>query len=180
MLISSPPSLPFQVALPGSDSKKELKNWDLWGPLFLCLILAITLSSGSSHAHGMGDEDESAPVFASVFVIVWCGAAVVTVNAVLLGGTVSFFQSICVLGYCVFPLVISALICMTVGWMKCKKTACVLVRFGMTAIGLIWASRASVGFLNEVVSPKRAALAAYPVYLFYTAIAWIILIRSSP
>eukprot|EP00960_Hanusia_phi_P026932 746543-Hanusia_phi.AAC.1 len=43
-----------------------------------------------------------------------------------------------------------------VGWMRCKKTACVLVRFGMTAV-------ASVGFLNEVVSPKRAALAAYPV-----------------
>ena len=33
-------------------------------------------------------EDDSAPVFASVFVIVWCGAAVVTLNAVLLGGTV--------------------------------------------------------------------------------------------
>ena len=36
----------------------------------------------------MVGEDDSAPVFASVFVIVWCGAAVVTLNAVLLGGTV--------------------------------------------------------------------------------------------
>jgi len=37
-----------------------------------------------------------------------------------------------------------------------------------------------MGFLDEVVSPKRSALAAYPVYLFYAALAWIILIRSSP
>jgi hypothetical protein len=32
--------------------------------------------------------DQSAAVFAAVFVIVWCGAAVVTVNAVLLKGSV--------------------------------------------------------------------------------------------
>jgi protein YIPF6 len=48
-------------------------------------------------------------VFAAVFVIVWCGAAMVTVNAQLLGGTISFFQSVCILGYCVFPLTLSSL-----------------------------------------------------------------------
>ncbi len=31
-------------------------------------------------------EDQSALVFAAVFVIVWCGAGVVTLNAALLGG----------------------------------------------------------------------------------------------
>ena len=31
-------------------------------------------------------EEQSALVFASVFVLVWCGAAVVTLNAALLGG----------------------------------------------------------------------------------------------
>jgi uncharacterized membrane protein YhdT len=50
-------------------------------------------------------------VFAAVFVIVWFGAAAVTVNAQLLGGTISFFQSVCILGYCVFPLTLSALAC---------------------------------------------------------------------
>jgi len=48
-------------------------------------------------------------VFGAVFIVTWCGAAVVTLNAKLLGGSVSFFQSICVLGYCLFPLVISAM-----------------------------------------------------------------------
>jgi len=45
-------------------------------------------------------EGQSSLIFASVFVITWCGAAVVTVNAQLLGGTLSFFQSVCVLGTC--------------------------------------------------------------------------------
>lgn len=40
----------------------------------------------------------------------WLGAAVVTLNARLLGGAVSFFQSVCVIGYCLFPIVVSAII----------------------------------------------------------------------
>ena len=32
-----------KVAIPTEDTKTELRNWDLWGPLFLCLLLAIML-----------------------------------------------------------------------------------------------------------------------------------------
>jgi hypothetical protein len=42
--------------------------------------LQSTLSFGAK-------EDQTALVFAAVFVIVWCGAGVVTINAALLGGT---------------------------------------------------------------------------------------------
>lgn len=52
---------------------------DLWGPLIFCLMLAISLSFGST------DED-AALIFTAVFVTVWVGAAVVTVNTALLGG----------------------------------------------------------------------------------------------
>ena len=68
----------------------------------MCLLLSIILSITAP-------GDSSSLVFATVFVIVWLGAAVVTVNAQLLGGTISFFQSVCILGYCVFPLTLSAL-----------------------------------------------------------------------
>ena len=53
---------------------------DLWGPLLLCLILASVLASEAPEA-------QAPLVFATVFVIVWVGAGVVTVNALLLGGT---------------------------------------------------------------------------------------------
>ena len=76
---------------------------DLWGPLLVCLLLSTVLSMTAP-------GDSSSLVFATVFVIVWLGAAVVTVNAQLLGGTISFFQSVCILGYCVFPLTLAALV----------------------------------------------------------------------
>ncbi len=50
-----------------------------------------------------------------MFVIIWTGAAVVTFNAQVLGGHISFFQSVCILGYCVFPLTLAALVLLVVG-----------------------------------------------------------------
>jgi len=65
----------FHVLIPRGKAQQALRDWDLWGPLVFCLILAIILS-------------ESAP---QIFVIVWIGAAVVTINSLLLGGKISFF-----------------------------------------------------------------------------------------
>lgn len=76
---------------------------DLWGPLLVCLMLSTLLSLSAP-------SNSSSLVFASVFVVVWAGSAVVTLNAQLLGGSISFFQSVCILGYCVFPLTISSFV----------------------------------------------------------------------
>jgi chemotaxis receptor (MCP) glutamine deamidase CheD len=46
--------------------------------------------------------------------VVWVGAVVVTINAKLLGGNVSFFQNICLLGYCVAPMIAATALCMLV------------------------------------------------------------------
>ena len=113
-------------------------------------------------------EGQTTLVFAAVFVIVWVGAAVVTVNAQLLGGNLSFFQSVCVLGYCIFPLTISALL--TFAWSNFVWKALVV------AVGFMWATRASVLFMSQLVPDRRQALAAFPVFLFYTVLAWMILI----
>ena len=96
------------VLNPRKANIETLKNWDLWGPLILCLMLATLLSWFAPY-------EQKSLVFASVFVIIWCGAAVVTVNALLLGGNISFFQSVCVLGYCIFPLNIASLVCLIGG-----------------------------------------------------------------
>lgn len=49
-------------------------------------------------------------VFSAVFVIVALGSIFVTLNAKVLGGNCSVFQSVCVLGYCLFPLVLDAIV----------------------------------------------------------------------
>eukprot|EP00947_MAST-08B_sp_MAST-8B-sp1_P003647 g3647.t1 len=143
----------------GEATLRELRKWDLWGPLLLCMMLAIELSSQAR-------ADQGATVFAAVFFIVWCGAGVVTLNAQLLGGKVSFFQSVCVLGYCIFPLNISAVLCLA--WSNAVWRG-----FVVTA-GLAWSTRASLVFMSQLVPEQRRWLALYPVVLFYVVIAWMV------
>ncbi|CAG8474559.1 15152_t:CDS:2 [Funneliformis caledonium] len=136
------------------------KGRDLWGPLILCLALAIMLS----FAH----KDQQVMVFTSVFVIVWCGSAIVTINAKLLRGTVSFFQSVCVLGYCIFPLVLVAFVNIFVSK--------IYIRLPLVIIAFGWSSYASVNFLSASHLANRRALAVYPLFLFYFVIGWMVLI----
>ena len=151
------------VLNPRKANIQTLKDWDLWGPLILCLMLATLLSWFAPY-------EQASLVFASVFVIIWCGAAVVTVNALLLGGNISFFQSVCVLGYCIFPLNIASIICLVGGH--------IMWRIIVVAVCFFWSTGASLGFMGELVPPNRKALAVYPLFLFYTAIGWLILIAA--
>lgn len=61
-----------------SEMRAELNDWDLWGPLFICMSLAVMLSVKA--------KEEASLVFSVIFVVVWVGAAIVTVNGQLLGG----------------------------------------------------------------------------------------------
>jgi protein YIPF6 len=144
----------------------KLREWDLWGPLLVCLLLSLILS-------GTAPGDSASLVFAAVFVIVWCGATVVSLNAQLLGGTISFFQSVCILGYCVFPLTISSLICFIMSFIYKNF----LVKLIVTAVGFIWSTRASVVFMANVIKEERRTLAVFPVFFFYTFIGWMILLQ---
>ena len=50
------------------EKSKELRDWDLWGPLLFCLSLALILSiSGNS---SVPEEDYSTLIFGIVFVLV--------------------------------------------------------------------------------------------------------------
>ncbi len=49
-------------------------------------------------------------VFTTVFVIIWIGSLIITVNTKLLGGTLSLLQCMCLLGYCIFPIVVAAFV----------------------------------------------------------------------
>eukprot|EP00386_Alphamonas_edax_P013552 GDKI01041844.1.p1 GENE.GDKI01041844.1~~GDKI01041844.1.p1 ORF type:complete len:157 (+),score=44.06 GDKI01041844.1:2-472(+) len=149
-----------------AEAGAGLKQWDLWGPLFLCLTLSIILFFQAS--------DQKTLVFSLIYVIVWFGSCVVTVNALLLGGKISFFQSVCVLGYCIFPLVIAALVCLFIP----SGGMWHLLKLGLVTAGFIWATGASVGFMSEMVPEDRKALAVYPVWLFYVTIAWVILLNQ--
>lgn len=140
---------------------QALRNWDLWGPLVFMLVLAIVLSLG---------ENDPSSVFAMVFAEVALGAIVLTINVILLGGELVFFQAVCLLGYCLFPLVVAAIVC--------ASTESKLVRSLVTLICLVWASWATVPFIGNAVPKGRKALAVYPVMLMYVSLAWLALVKS--
>ncbi|XP_076002761.1 protein YIPF6 [Genypterus blacodes] len=154
-------------------SSALLRDWDLWGPLLLCVTLALLLQGGAADSHNQGG-----PQFAEVFVIVWFGSIVITVNSKLLGGTLSFFQSLCVLGYCIMPLTAAMAVCRLVLLSGSEKVA-FAVRLAVVTVSFGWSTFASTVFLADSQPPNRKALVVYPVFLFYFVISWMILTFSS-
>ncbi|CAJ1932002.1 unnamed protein product [Cylindrotheca closterium] len=155
-----------------TDRDKEiiqrLKDWDLWGPLVVCLGLAVLLSFKAP-------AGQASLVFAAVFCAVWIGSAVVTVNAQLLGGTISFFQSVCVLGYCVFPMTLAAVV-VDLFKMIPLGAFSTLVELAVLVVAFLWSTRASSVFIGQYIAAPRRVLAVFPVLFFYTFLAWMILL----
>ncbi|XP_022883808.1 protein YIPF6 [Olea europaea var. sylvestris] len=106
-------------------------------------------------------------VFAVAFALLAAGAVILTLNVLLLGGHIIFFQSLSLLGYCLFPLDIGALICML------KDN--VLVKVVVVAVTLAWSSWAAYPFMSSAVNPRRKALALYPVLLMYVSVGFLII-----
>lgn len=69
------------IALPLSSYdiyKVVLRGWDLWGPLILCTFLAFNLHTSDLNEYRKG------PQFADIFVLVWFGSCIVSLNYRLL------------------------------------------------------------------------------------------------
>ncbi|KAH8877446.1 Protein YIPF6 isoform 1 [Schistosoma japonicum] len=148
-----------------------LKEWDLWGPLVLCLIMSALLhSSPNSESSGHGG-----PEFAQVFVIFWLGSAIVTINSKLLGGAVSFLQTVCVLGYCILPLVIGLVICRLLLFASSNSVFVFIIRLLIVITGLVYSSYASFIFVYPTLPKNRVVLSVYPIILFYVFLSWLVI-----
>ncbi|KAL2338630.1 hypothetical protein Fmac_013076 [Flemingia macrophylla] len=141
------------------DPGKALRDWDLWGPFFFIVFLGLTLSWSASV--------KKSEVFAVAFALLAAGAVILTLNVLLLGGHIIFFQSLSLLGYCLFPLDVGALICML------KDN--VIVKVVVVCVTLAWSSWAAYPFMSSAVNPRRKALALYPVFLMYVSVGFLII-----
>ena len=68
-------------------SMDALKQWDLWGPLFICIFFSLCLALTSSS--DANDDD-----FVNVFLLFWIGGCLVSLNCRLLGAKGYFFPII--------------------------------------------------------------------------------------
>uniref|UniRef100_A0A6V7KJP2 Protein YIPF n=1 Tax=Bracon brevicornis TaxID=1563983 RepID=A0A6V7KJP2_9HYME len=163
----------FHVIYP-KEKGSLLKEWDLWGPLVLCTFMAMILQGSEA----TDDVNSGGPQFAEVFVLVWVGSMVVTLNSKLLGGNISFFQSVCVLGYCLLPTTIALIICRIILLAE-QTTLLFILRFIITIIGFLWATYASMVFLGDSQPAGRKILALYPIFLFYFVISWLVISHTT-
>ncbi|EHA52067.1 Yip1 domain-containing protein [Pyricularia oryzae 70-15] len=136
-----------------SNMTPGLRDWDLWGPLIFCLLLSLLLSFNAS-------ASQKDLVFSGVFAMVWIGEAVVTLQIKLLGGNISFAQSVCIIGYTLFPLVIASLLsAFNLYW---------IARIPVYLVLIGWAMAAGVSILGgSGVVNNRVGLAVYPLFVFY-------------
>lgn len=163
----------FYHVLYPKQKKALLKDWDLWGPLILCVFLASTLQNES-----VDNINDGGLQFAEIFFIVWFGAVVVTINSKLLGGNISFFQSVCVLGYCLLAPSIALLVCLLFDLVFNYSLLLFILKFLIVTAGFVWAIIGATVFLGDSQLPKRKALAVYPIFLFYFVVSWMILSKS--
>ncbi|GFS32013.1 integral membrane Yip1 family protein [Actinidia rufa] len=119
-------------------------------------------------------EKKESEVFAVAFALLAAGAVILTLNVLLLesrtlfqGGHIIFFQSLSLLGYCLFPLDVGALICML------KDNA--IVKVIVVCVTLAWSSWSAYPFMSTAVNPRRKALALYPVLLMYVSVGFLII-----
>ncbi|CAH8514414.1 unnamed protein product [Heterobilharzia americana] len=165
----------FAYVLVPRQGQGLLKEWDLWGPLVLCLIMSALLHSSPSS----GNTEHGGPEFAQVFVIFWLSSAIVTLNSKLLGGAVSFLQTVCVLGYCILPLVIGLVICRILVLTSSNSLFIFIIRLLIVISGLIYSSYASFIFVHQTLPKNRVALSVYPIVLFYVFLSWLVISVSS-
>lgn len=149
----------------------------LRGPLLFCLLLSFLLSINAR-------EDQRSLVFSGVFATIWLGEAIVTLQIKLLGGNMyaahttstaqrfslrlthshsSFFQSVCIIGYTLFPLVIASLLS--------ALRVPTIVRIPVYSVLGLWSLGAGVSILGgSGVVKNRVALAVYPLFVFYVGL----------
>ena len=128
---------------------------------------------------GMETQDKGKS-FGMLFIIMWGGAFVVTVNTKLLGGHISFFQCVCVLGYCVFPIVIAAV---AIYVFKLVGIHILPIKIIVSGVALVWSTFSiwcfiigSISFMNVLIEDNKKYIATYPIFLFYLFIDWFTLL----
>lgn len=94
--------------------RQVLRQWDLWGPFLFVTVLASLLAV---------EAKEPSHVFSLMFTVLCIGAVVLNLNIVLLGGKIVFFQSLALIGYCLFPMDLAALLCLF--WRNAVRTSTV-------------------------------------------------------
>ena len=157
-LIYNKLKLVINPLIPKEKKYNQIKQWDLWGPLLLNLILAFTLTLNTK---------EKGQITSLIFIIFWLGGAIIYLNNQFLGVNASIFQMFCLLGYCLFPLNIAALIITLINFND-------MIRLILVGCACFMAIYSSSDYLKIITNNEQRYLVLYPCILFYLYISWLV------
>ena len=141
-----------------SDKQKHILQWDLWGPLLFITFLSCTLSINA---------ENKSKIIVILFAIFWCGSLLVYLNGNLLDSKIKLFPIICLLGYCLFPLNISAFILAITNFYE-------IIRLFIVLLTCAWALFSVEGYFSSVSSQEQKWLVFYPAVLMFLFLSWFI------
>jgi len=110
---------------------------------------------------------EKSQMTSLIFIIFWLGGVVLYLNANFLGVKTSIYQMFCLLGYCLFPLNLSAITLAIINFND-------IMRLIIVTITLAWSIYSSSDYLKIITNQEQRYLVLYPCILFYLYISWFI------
>ena len=141
----------------------------MWGPLCITLFTASLCASSTQ-----GSSEEA---FTNLFIGMWIGPLVITVNANLLGAKLYIFinqrpilQSLCFIIYCSAPIGALAFLVFIMNMV----IGSFFVNLIIAVCALLFTLRSNEAYFRSLVTGERQMLNLYPVLLFYVFICLFI------
>lgn len=112
---------------------------------------------------------------------VFIGGVIVTFNIKILGGKISYFQSVSILGYCICPIFIALIVVQFLKFLQIQNS---LVRLILIIVAAIWSIlgnfdliEAARSFIGVNLPEHKKFVGLYPIIVFYFFIAILMIFR---
>lgn len=143
----------------------EIRDWDLYGPLIITLLLTLLLSLKQNFR-------DTEKTFSLVFFFVVFGSLLVAINAKLTGVKFSIFFYACVIGYSLSPFLVAQVASILFEGVLTKVGTSIV-----TGICYIMVMKSVNSLFVSTLPEKKHFLVMYPVSLFFLFFAFIIVLQ---
>ncbi len=132
------------------------------------------MTSGLAALSTKGGSDEA---FTSIFIGLWLGPLMITVNSRLLGSKMykihkfsPIIQTLCLILYCSSPIMLYSLMVFLMNML----IRSFFINLAMGIFALLFTLKCNLSYFQSLNSPDKQLLSLYPVLLFYTFICLFI------
>ncbi|SOV16104.1 conserved Plasmodium membrane protein, unknown function [Plasmodium gaboni] len=144
------------------DDENTIKKWDLWGSFIVYITLSICIFLDNE----IVDKKNT---FGYFFVFFFIGHILVSLNLSLLHINISFFQSLCIISYSLFPLILSSFLNLFISTHVIRLLFCLL--------SIVWSSYNCILILGKFIKSNRLLISFFPICLLQLFLASFLLIK---